>query len=33
MDAITLLRDDHQILRKLSEELADTTEAAVVTRP
>lgn len=33
LDAITLLRDDHQILRKMSEELADTTEAAVVTRP
>ena len=32
MDAITLLREDHKLLRKLSEELAETTEAAVATR-
>lgn len=32
LDAITLLREDHQILRKLSKELAETTEAAVATR-
>ena len=32
MDAITVLREDHKLLRKLSEELADTTEAAVETR-
>ncbi|RYG34462.1 MAG: hemerythrin domain-containing protein [Burkholderiales bacterium] len=32
LDAITVLRDDHQVLRKLSKELADTTEAALVTR-
>lgn len=32
LDAITLLREDHKLLRKLSEELADTTEAAVETR-
>ncbi len=32
MDAITLLRDDHQLLRRLSKELAETTERAVETR-
>lgn len=32
MDAIALLRDDHKLLRKLSEELAETTERAVETR-
>mgnify|MGYP000620874210 CR=1 FL=1 len=32
LDAITLLREDHKLLRKLSKELADTTEAAVETR-
>lgn len=32
MDAITMLREDHKLLRKLSKELAETTEAAVVTR-
>lgn len=32
LDAITMLRDDHKLLRKLSKELAETTEAAVVTR-
>ncbi len=32
MDAITMLREDHKLLRKLSQELADTTEAALVTR-
>ncbi len=32
MDAITLLREDHKLLRKLSKELAETTEAAVATR-
>lgn len=32
MDAITLLRDDHQLLRKLSKELAETTEKAIETR-
>lgn len=32
MDAITLLREDHKLLRKLSKELADTTERAVETR-
>lgn len=32
MDAITLLREDHKLLRKLSEELAETTERAVETR-
>lgn len=32
MDAITLLRDDHQLLRKLSKELSETTEKAVETR-
>ncbi len=32
MDAITLLREDHKLLRKLSQELADTTERAVETR-
>lgn len=32
LDAITLLREDHKLLRKLSKELADSTEAAVVTR-
>jgi hypothetical protein len=32
LDAITLLREDHQLLRKLSKELADTTEQAVKRR-
>lgn len=32
MDAIALLREDHKLLRKLSEELAETTERAVETR-
>ena len=32
MDAITLLREDHKLLRKLSKELAETTERAVETR-
>jgi len=32
LDAITLLREDHKLLRKLSEELAETTEAAIETR-
>lgn len=32
LDAITMLREDHKLLRKLSKELAETTEAAVVTR-
>ncbi len=32
MDAITLLREDHKLLRKLAGELADTTERAVETR-
>ena len=32
MDAITLLREDHKTLRKLCEELAETTERAVETR-
>jgi hemerythrin superfamily protein len=32
LDAITLLREDHKLLRSLSEELADTTERAVETR-
>ncbi|MBI1358841.1 MAG: hemerythrin domain-containing protein [Alphaproteobacteria bacterium] len=32
MDAITLLRDDHKTLRKLTSDLADTTERAVETR-
>jgi len=32
VDAITLLREDHKLLRKLSEELAETTERAVETR-
>lgn len=32
MDAITLLLDDHKMLRKLSKEFADTTERAVETR-
>lgn len=32
MDAITLLREDHKLLRKLSEELAETTERAIETR-
>lgn len=32
MDAITLLRDDHELLRKLSKELAETTEKAIETR-
>ena len=32
MDAISLLRDDHKLLRQLSKELADTTEGAVGTR-
>ena len=27
MDAITLLRDDHEMLRKLVKEFADTTES------
>lgn len=32
MDAISLLRDDHKLLRQLSKELAVTTEGAVGTR-
>ncbi len=32
MDAITLLRDDHEMLRKLVSEFADTTERAIETR-
>lgn len=32
MDAITLLREDHKLLRKLAEELADTTEGDVGAR-
>ncbi len=32
MDAITLLREDHKMLRKLLEEFAETTERAVETR-
>lgn len=32
MDAITLLRDDHELLRKLSKELAETSEKAIETR-
>lgn len=32
MDAITLLREDHKLLRKLSKDLAETTERAVETR-
>lgn len=32
MDAITLLREDHKMLRELTEEFADTTEKAVETR-
>jgi len=32
MDAITLLREDHQLLRKLSTELSDTSEQAVERR-
>jgi hemerythrin superfamily protein len=32
MDAITLLREDHKMLRDLCEEYADTTERAVETR-
>jgi iron-sulfur cluster repair protein YtfE (RIC family) len=32
LDAITLLREDHELLRKLSKELAETTERAVETR-
>lgn len=32
MDAIALLREDHKLLRKLSKELAETTERAVETR-
>jgi iron-sulfur cluster repair protein YtfE (RIC family) len=32
LDAITLLRKDHELLRKLSKELAETTERAVETR-
>ena len=32
LDAITMLREDHKLLRKLSKDLAETTEAAVVTR-
>jgi len=32
MDAITLLRDDHKMLRDLCEKFADTTERAVETR-
>lgn len=32
MDAITLLREDHKLLRKLSKELSETTEAAIETR-
>jgi hemerythrin superfamily protein len=32
MDAVTLLREDHKMLRKLCEEFAETTERAVETR-
>jgi iron-sulfur cluster repair protein YtfE (RIC family) len=32
LDAITLLREDHELLRKLSKELAETTERAVEAR-
>ena len=32
MDAITLLREDHKLLRSLSQELADTTEEQVEKR-
>lgn len=32
MDAITLLRDDHKMLRDLCEKFADTTERAIETR-
>ncbi|MEZ6030962.1 MAG: hemerythrin domain-containing protein [Hyphomonadaceae bacterium] len=32
MDAITVLRDDHEMLRKLVSEFADTTERAIETR-
>ncbi len=32
MDAIALLREDHKLLRKLSKELAESTERAVETR-
>lgn len=32
MDAITLLREDHKLLRRLSKELSETTEAAIETR-
>lgn len=32
MDAITLLREDHKLLRKLARQLAETTEAALETR-
>ena len=32
MDAITLLRDDHRMLRELVQKFADTTEQAVETR-
>ncbi len=32
MDAITLLREHHDLLRKLSKELSETTEKAVETR-
>lgn len=32
MDAITLLREDHELLRRLAKDLAETTERAVETR-
>jgi hemerythrin superfamily protein len=32
VDAITLLREDHKLLRKLSKELAESTERAIETR-
>ncbi|HYV88230.1 MAG TPA: hemerythrin domain-containing protein, partial [Candidatus Polarisedimenticolia bacterium] len=32
MDAITLLREHHTLLRQLSKELSETTEKAVETR-
>jgi hypothetical protein len=32
LDAITLLREDHKMLRELTQEFADTTEKAVETR-
>jgi iron-sulfur cluster repair protein YtfE (RIC family) len=32
LDAITLLREDHKLLRKLSKEFSETTEAAIETR-